>query len=180
MPSKDPAVRAKHQRDYWARWQARATPEEQEAHREKMRAWGAKYRKTEKAKAGAKRRRGTPKGQAAILRNRYTATAIFNRLKHHAARRGIPFSLTKTDVATVLAPMKCAVTGMALCFPEGSGGSLRSPSIDRIDNDGGYEPGNIQCTALWVNYARNGASLEEFNAILSELRVPSSDFVTLA
>ena len=45
----------------------------------------------------------------------------------------------------------CAVTGLAMNTQKGAGIRFTSPSLDRIDNTKGYEPGNVR----WVCYAVN-------------------------
>lgn len=47
------------------------------------------------------------------------------------------------------------------------------PSLDRIDRKKGYEPGNVQCVALWVNLARNETPLDVFKAVLAEFKSSS-------
>jgi hypothetical protein len=45
---------------------------------------------------------------------------------------------------------------------------LKSPSIDRLDNNRGYYQDNVVLTTLFANYARNRASVEEMKNFVSE------------
>jgi len=101
----------------------------------------------------------------------YTPKSILARLRGHSAARGRECTLTADQVAGLLAPMRCAVTGAALHWPAGGPTyDLLAPSLDRIDNREGYVPGNVHCVALWVNLARNGAALEDFLAVLQTFK----------
>lgn len=99
------------------------------------------------------------------------------RLAHNSARtrngRHAPKTLTTQQVYDMLEAQdyRCAVTGVYL-EP-----SLRGPSkpfqasIDRIDQDVGYEPENVRVVALIVNYAMNHWGEEAFRDLLRQARV---------
>lgn len=155
------------------------TPEElREANCEKAR----KYRATEKgakvSRAAVDRYRvssaGRQTARRAAVKNRRTPVGFCRILRLRSERRGTSFDLSVSDVEELLAPMMCAVTGMPLRWKEGLAIGQRadalSPSIDRIDNKGGYTRGNVQCVALWVNLARNDMPLDEFKAVLAAFK----------
>lgn len=72
--------------------------------------------------------------------------------KAHAQKHGIPFSITKADVAAVWTG-KCAVTGLPFDTRKGIGKGPKpfSPSLDRVRAAAGYVPGNIRLVLHCVN-----------------------------
>ena len=46
---------------------------------------------------------------------------------------------------------------------------LKAPSLDRIDNNKGYEKGNVNLVTRFENLGRGAATIEEFNSLCSEL-----------
>lgn len=84
-------------------------------------------------------------------------TAMFSTLKSSAEKRGIPFAILKSDIATLAEKQqwRCAQTGIPLNLTYGNGQQPFGPTIDRIDNDIGYEPGNIQLVCFMYNCAKN-------------------------
>lgn len=58
---------------------------------------------------------------------------------------------------------KCAVSNLPLLHEMGD---LCTMSIDRIDSDSGYVPGNVHLVCQWVNHARRHHDLGEFRAVL--------------
>lgn len=71
---------------------------------------------------------------------------------YHRHNRLIPFTIGVADVKQVMSD-RCAITGVKLDLS--CTGMPLSPSIDRIDNSKGYEPGNIRITSLLYNLMRN-------------------------
>jgi len=114
--------------------------------------------------------RNTPEGREKhkMTQKRYrdTPTGLLVSAAANARRRGRECTLTPQDVEGLVAPMRCAVTGMPLIW--GGHKHPLSPSLDRKDNSLGYTPENTQCVALWVNYARSTRDLEEFKAVLRQ------------
>jgi hypothetical protein len=77
--------------------------------------------------------------------------------KERAAKKGLPFSLTKDDIAI---PSHCPILGVPLkrgtkCFHD------YSPSLDRIIPELGYVPGNIQVISHRANRIKTDANPEE-------------------
>ena len=84
---------------------------------------------------------------------------IFKVLKAGAKRRKIPFVLSKSDIANLVEKQnwKCGRTGIPLDLSVGGPGKRMpfGPSIDRINSNLGYEPGNIQLVCLLYNFCKN-------------------------
>jgi hypothetical protein len=85
------------------------------------------------------------------MRRRDQARAILTGVRHRAKITGVAFSITLDDLGPI--PERCPVLGLPLIsrMGTGSGGRNDSPSIDRIENDKGYVPGNV----MWVSYRAN-------------------------
>jgi hypothetical protein len=84
--------------------------------------------------------------------------------KSAARRKGIPFTLTLEDYTRVfdLQAGKDAYTGEQMCFDYGHGRSAATASLDRIDNDGGYTPGNVVFCRLSTNGKKSDQPPDEF------------------
>jgi hypothetical protein len=63
---------------------------------------------------------------------------------------------------------KCNWFGVDIDFTRNNW--LRSPSLDRLDNDKGYTRDNVVLTCRSANLARNKSTVEEMNNFLSELK----------
>jgi len=83
--------------------------------------------------------------------------ALFAGRKSDAKKRGIEFTITERDV---IIPEVCPVLGIPIVA---SGGSRtnNSPSIDRIDNNKGYVPGNVVVISWRANMLKKDATIEE-------------------
>lgn len=57
---------------------------------------------------------------------------------------------------------------MEFCL--GSGGKENSPSIDRIQNDLGYVPGNIGVISMLANRIKSSLTLEQAEKLVEYLR----------
>lgn len=84
---------------------------------------------------------------------------MLDRARQRARRKGIPFSITVEDIVI---PDVCPVLGIPLV--RNLGGKMaapNSPSIDRIDPEMGYVPGNIQVISFRANHIKTSASWDE-------------------
>jgi hypothetical protein len=64
----------------------------------------------------------------------------------------------------------CAITGLALQFSAQADGQELQPSLDRIDSNGHYEPGNLQIVCRFVNRWKSNGNDEEFRRLIALVR----------
>jgi hypothetical protein len=88
--------------------------------------------------------------------------SLFRSTKQRAARMGIPFDLTVSDI---IIPESCPVFAKPIIiFP------FRhefGPSVDRIIPSLGYVKGNIQVISMKANRLKSNGDLESFKAIVA-------------
>lgn len=88
------------------------------------------------------------------------------RCRGGAASRGIEFAIHVNDVLGLYLKNhgRCEATGVLLSLRQGGKGRKNwlIPSVDRIDNDRGYYPDNIQVVAAIVNIMKNDLSMDGF------------------
>jgi hypothetical protein len=80
-------------------------------------------------------------------------TAMLRAARRRATVRGLPFHLSRSDIVI---PKYCPVLGIPLARSSGQRGpSDNSPTLDRLDNDRGYIPGNIVIMSYRANRAKS-------------------------
>jgi hypothetical protein len=84
--------------------------------------------------------------------------------KSVARRRGIPFTLTFEDFKGLYEQQagRDGYTGEQMSFDFGQGRSRATASMDRIDNDGGYTPGNVVFCRLATNGKKSDKPRDKF------------------
>ncbi len=90
---------------------------------------------------------------------------ILYRSRTSAKKRGHIHTLTEKDIVI---PKYCTVLGIKLV--QGGKTSFDSPSIDRIDNDKGYVPGNVMIISQRANTIKNNATIEELEKIIEYMK----------
>lgn len=83
-------------------------------------------------------------------------TQILTRIKQRANRNGIDFDLTVDDIEW---NTHCPVFGFVLSYD--CADKDRSPSLDKIDPNGGYVKGNVTVMSLRANRAKWNMNLTE-------------------
>jgi len=104
--------------------------------------------------------------------------ALFGRWKAGAKSRNYPFNVTIEYLQGVLESQnyKCALTGSDLLCPKTYNEKREMTSnpylvsLDRIQNDLGYEEGNVQFVCVWANKARGSYDNEIFKQIINNLK----------
>jgi hypothetical protein len=77
----------------------------------------------------------------------------------------VPFTITVRDVVI---PSHCPILGIPLFPMKGKkGGGDNSPSLDRIEPERGYVPGNIIVISNRANRLKSDATIEELRSIAS-------------
>lgn len=97
---------------------------------------------------------------------RYRNANPANRLLHGIKSRQPNTSLTVADLHV---PDVCPVLGIPI-IKEYTGRTDSTPSVDRIDNTKGYEPGNVKVISWRANRLKNDATVEEILAIADYVR----------
>lgn len=91
------------------------------------------------------------------------AQALCERARKRALSAGLPFKLKREDI---IIPIKCPVLGISLTI--GGSRSASSPSLDRIDPEGGYVPGNIRVISDRANRLKSNRSLSHIRKLAVE------------
>jgi len=97
------------------------------------------------------------------------ARRLLNLAKHSAKTRGLNYSLSKSekDILCNRIPLKCPILGIDITV--GSKRNNNSLSIDRIDNNKGYELDNLMFCSYRANSLKSNGSIEEFEALVKFL-----------
>jgi hypothetical protein len=91
---------------------------------------------------------------------------LIQHAKQRAKRKQIEFSITENDFEI---PAHCPVLGIELC--KGDGKVIdNSPSIDRIDSNKGYIPGNIMVISYRANCIKHNGTIEEHQKIVDYMK----------
>lgn len=103
--------------------------------------------------------------QAQQWRDRNYKRVMIHRMRYEARKKGIEFTIEPEDVRM---PNYCPVLGIPI-IPGDEMGRKTSPSLDRIDPDEGYVPGNVQIISHRANTLKNNASSEELEAVANHV-----------
>lgn len=97
---------------------------------------------------------------AVNYRLRHPERTLVRQAKARAEKKGIEFSITEQDIQI---PELCPVFGFKLYWhlKAGAGGKFDSISLDRIDNNKGYIPGNVQVISSLANRMKTAATPEQ-------------------
>lgn len=101
-----------------------------------------------------------------MARLRNPAAVLYRGVKARANTRGIEFTITQSDVVI---PESCPCCSRSIRPATGEfkkGARPDSPSVDRLDNDRGYVPGNVAVICWRCNELKRDASIEELRTIL--------------
>ena len=96
---------------------------------------------------------------------------ILYRVKGNAKARNIEFSLTYKDIPPI--PEFCPVfPWIRLEYKVGEGCRENSPSLDRIDNNKGYIPGNVRIISFRANDLKKDATRDELERLAQDAKKP--------
>lgn len=94
-------------------------------------------------------------------RAKHPETRLYHNARTRAAKLDLMFAITKADIVV---PDKCPYLGCVLTHTYGKGRVWSNASIDRIDANEGYVPGNIQVISDLANRMKQDATLEQLIA----------------
>lgn len=125
--------------------------------RERNNASARKYRAKNKEKVAA-----WTKAKA----ERDPVKYLLKSAKSRALKQGWAFELTASDISI---PVVCPVLGIRLerCKSKKAG---CSPSIDRIDSERGYVPGNVAVISLRANRIKNDGTIHEHEQVVAWMK----------
>ena len=75
-----------------------------------------------------------------------------------AREAGVPFTIGVEDIVI---PTHCPILGIPLFRTKGRGGGDNSPSLDRIEPERGYVPGNVIVISNRANRLKSDATVKE-------------------
>ena len=111
-----------------------------------------------------------------VRRNRQSnpIAALLRLAKSRAKKKGLEFSITATDLVLGGACPCCNGKMEVRTGPTKPGPTPYSPSIDRLDNDIGYVPGNVAIICWRCNELKRNATPQELRKILEwiEMQTP--------
>lgn len=93
------------------------------------------------------------------VKNTPPESRMLNRASTRARKGGFECTITTDDIVI---PETCPILGTPLIHHSGSpGGKPNSPSLDRIDNELGYVPGNVRVISHLANMMKSCANEEQ-------------------
>lgn len=93
------------------------------------------------------------------------ARRLWGKSKKRAKKDGIEFTISPGDIVV---PLVCPIFGCTLEFQKGIADS--NPSLDRVNNDLGYVPGNVRVISWRANYLKKDMSLEQMERMLKYMK----------
>ncbi len=132
-------------RAYKTDW-ATKNPDKIAAYREKWNKKNPEYREKNKERFSARTKKYWKDN-----RHKMVPQSLLRAARRRARQRGLEFTIT---VADIVVPETCPLLGIPLFISDGTQ-SANSPSLDRIDNERGYVPGNVWVISYLAN-ARKG------------------------
>jgi hypothetical protein len=97
-------------------------------------------------------------------------SAIVDKRKREAKKRGIPFSVT-LDYLESIATDTCPVFGIKLSWGVRKGASSsNSPSLDKIKPELGYVEGNVAWISYKANTMKSDATLHEVESLVNWMK----------
>ena len=85
------------------------------------------------------------------------------RARFRAGLAGLPFTITLADIKI---PDRCPVLGIILHKTKRSESRDSAPTLDRIENEKGYIPGNVAVISSRANRIKNNSTPQELAAVL--------------
>jgi hypothetical protein len=104
------------------------------------------------------------------------ALGLFWHARQRAKQKGLPFTITVDDVRAVYPEDgKCPVLGLTLLRGTKGAPVDTSPTLDRLNNQWGYEPGNICVISHRANRAKSTLTARELEQIANWMKTKGLD-----
>jgi hypothetical protein len=99
---------------------------------------------------------------------------LLNRAKKRSRETGLPCDLDIAFLTELMSSQagRCYYTGTLIDTVRKPKNPL-GPSLDRVDSKLGYTKANVVISCLWVNYAKNDFSSQEFQELLKRIDLVS-------
>ena len=95
------------------------------------------------------------------------AKVLFDNAQARSKRYGTPFSITMADIVI---PEVCPCCQKAFVFGAPTKYPVpQAPSLDRIDSDKGYVPGNVEVLCTRCNKLKGDGTISEFQMLVEYL-----------
>lgn len=110
--------------------------------------------------------RRTGRERKARAREQNPFKVLLDGARQRAAAKGLPFTITEEDVlAAWPEDGACPVLGIPLKRGSVGGAQGAAPTLDRLNNAWGYEPGNIAVISHRANTLKSDASAAEIERL---------------
>lgn len=126
-------------------------------HRQEIKEYSIRYRNEHKRESTAYYKERKISSREKLL---------LNSARRRAKNKNISFTITEKDIKI---PKLCPVLEIPIVL-DSSGHIAGAPSIDRIDNNRGYEPGNILVVSRRANILKNDSTIDELSKIVEFYR----------
>lgn len=94
---------------------------------------------------------------------------LIRQAKYRAKQRGTLFKITAADVAPC--PEFCPLLGIPIFVADGCGAlGPNSPTLDRINNDRGYVPGNVMIVSHLANSSKRELNSTQLMCLATNLK----------
>lgn len=94
---------------------------------------------------------------------------VRSRLKARAKKKGIPFDLPSEFLDEIGLPISCPLLNTPIDYNSVKRND-NSPSIDRIDSNGGYTMDNIEIISWRANRIKNDGTKDELKLIGEQIK----------
>lgn len=126
----------------------------------------SKEKATERWKSWAQRNPEQAANRAKVWRKNHPEQMLHLSAKRRATSLGIPFDI---DVADIVIPDKCPITGLVLEINQSgkTGPKDNSPTLDKIHPELGYVRGNIAVISFKANKWKSNMSKKDVETLLN-------------
>lgn len=105
------------------------------------------------------------------MRTTDPARALFDLARTRARQKGLPFTITVEDVRAVWPEDgRCPVLGIELKRGVDKRAIDSSPTLDRLNNDWGYERNNLVVMSMRANRTKGACTARELETIAAWMR----------